>query len=251
MLQNLRHRPHRTMDVDKLLEKLKRQRIEKDVADTERTVGVGCESGGDTGSAGGASAWFAPATDRDSSSTKGTASGAATSSGSGTLWKRAVQGGGGNDVLKAIAAMNAMCEMGSDLPTGESNTLGIDRDLLTGLAHNRVRSVNLTGSEPPLSDISITVLSYAVIRSTSVVTLNIGGSMISPEGCRELGHMLAGNSSLQTLDCTDCGITDEGAVELGRQLYLNTSLRYLNLGFNRIGHISVAIISQVHRVYMS
>jgi Ran GTPase-activating protein (RanGAP) involved in mRNA processing and transport len=74
------------------------------------------------------------------------------------------------------------------------------------------------------------------------------GSKISPEGCRELGHMLAGNSSLQTLDCTDCGITDEGAIELGRTLYLNTSLRHLNLGFNRIGHIAVAIISQSLRM---
>ena len=29
MLQNLRNRPHRTMDVDKLLEKLKKQRLEE------------------------------------------------------------------------------------------------------------------------------------------------------------------------------------------------------------------------------
>lgn len=59
---------------------------------------------------------------------------------------------------------------------------------------------------------------------------------------------MAGNSSLQTLDCTDCGITDEGAIELGRTLYLNNSLRHLNLGFNRIGHIAVAILSQSIRM---
>jgi len=50
---------------------------------------------------------------------------------------------GGNEVYNAIAAMREMSEI--QLPTGESSTLGIDRELLNGLAHNRVKSVNLTG----------------------------------------------------------------------------------------------------------
>ena len=58
--------------------------------------------------------------------------------------------------------------------THDPYPLGIDRELLNGLAHNRVRSVNLTCAEPPLGDNSITVLAYAVMKSTSVVTLNIG-----------------------------------------------------------------------------
>jgi hypothetical protein len=50
------------------------------------------------------------------------------------------------------------------------------------------------------------------------------------------------------MDCTDCGITDEGAIELGRTIYLNGNLCNLYLGFNCIGHIGVAIISQSLRM---
>jgi hypothetical protein len=74
----------------------------------------------------------------------------------------------------AFSELNLCRYAAVQLPTGESNTLGIDRALLNGLAHNKVRSVNLTCAEPPLGDNSITVLAYAVMKSTSVVTLNIG-----------------------------------------------------------------------------
>jgi len=40
----------------------------------------------------------------------------------------------------------------------------------------------------------------------------------------------------------------EGAIELGRTIYLNGNLCNLYLGFNCIGHIGVAIISQSLRM---
>lgn len=159
MLANLRSRPHRTMDVDKLLDKLKRQRVEKEksqrAANTRReSVDL---SRNDASS-------FSPAAETEEDG--GTATDAR------SLWKKAVQGGGGNEIYKAISNVNAFSEV--QLPIGESNTLGVDPELLNGLAHNNVRSVNLTCAEPPLGDNSITVLAYAVMKSTSVVTLNIG-----------------------------------------------------------------------------
>ena len=108
MLTNLRARPHRTMDVDKLLDKLKKQRIDKEKEkaqlqhrrDSSRShrgsFGVEMVQDGET------------VTDARS------------------LWKKAVQSGEGNEIYKAIAAMNALSEV--QLPTGESNTLVRERE---------------------------------------------------------------------------------------------------------------------------
>ena len=102
MLSNLRARPHRTMDVDKLLEKLKKQRIDKEKENARLKQ------------------------ERDARSQKFSfevemVQDGETVTDARSLWKKAVQSGEGTEIHKAIAAMNALSEV--QLPTGESNTL--------------------------------------------------------------------------------------------------------------------------------
>ena len=95
-----------------------------------------------------------------------------------------------------------------------------------------------------LSTRSLSILAYAVQKSSTVRSLTITGSGIGDAGCESVGKLLQHTQSLTSVDLSDNGIGEEGALKLARGLVLNDRIQSMYLAFNRIGPRGIYTLSK-------